>query len=235
MKILVIGKKCQYIEKQLPNYNLKLSNNPQIIISYGGDGTILLSERFYPEIPKLFLRHSRNCSKCLQHDFSNILNSLEKGNYKIKKELKLEALHIRTKKKLIALNEINIHHKLPLATRFQVKINNKIIEKNIIGDGVIFSTPFGSTSYYQSITGKNFEKGIGMAFINPMRHLEISSKAKNRILKNNDIAKVKILRDPGYLTADNNEDIIRLRNNDIIEIKKHPKYAKLITIKNISV
>ena len=59
-------------------------------------------------------------------------------------------------KKIVALNEINIHHKLPTkAIRFYIKFGkNKII--NLIGDGVIIATPFGSTGYYKSVGGKFF-------------------------------------------------------------------------------
>ena len=65
LKVVVVGKDKRNIEKILKKYNLKLvKKNPDIVISYGGDGTILLSERLFPNIPKLFLRHSSICNKC---------------------------------------------------------------------------------------------------------------------------------------------------------------------------
>jgi|TARA_B100001971_G_C18186636_1_gene536044 NAD+ kinase len=230
MKVAIVGKNSSFIKKQLKKYNLALDNRrPWIVISYGGDGTALLSERLYPEIPKLLLRHSSVCNKCSTHDFSEVLKALESREFTIKKTSKLIAT-IKNRK-LIALNEINIHHSAPYAIRLQVLINNELVEPLIIGDGLIVSTPFGSSGYYQTIVDRVFKKGIGLAYINPMRNSErFKIKARNRLLKEKDRVKVKILRGPGILCSDNNESIIKLKKGDLIKIKKYNKDAKLVLL-----
>ena len=55
----IIGNNSEEIDKifQEKEY-LRDDVNPEFVISYGGDGTLLKSEHKYPSIPKLFLRNS---------------------------------------------------------------------------------------------------------------------------------------------------------------------------------
>ena len=38
-----------------------VDDNPDFVVCYGGDGTVLFGEREYPEVPKLILKTSRVC------------------------------------------------------------------------------------------------------------------------------------------------------------------------------
>lgn len=223
MKVSVVGKNKNVVERQLRNYDIELNNRrPDIVISFGGDGTCLMSEQMYPEVPKVFIRHRSNCTRCNRHNFSRILNNLKKGNYRMVREMKIEGFV--NGRKLIALNDINIHYKPPEAIRLQVKVNGKVIANELIGDGVVVSTPHGSTAYFHSITGKSFNRGIGLAFNNPTK------KMKHLILNENAKIEIKILRGNGFITNDCNNNLIKINNGSIIRIRKHPKYAKLIQI-----
>lgn len=230
MKIAVVGKNKGHLERQLRENNFRIDQKqPWIVISYGGDGTVLLSERLYPGIPKLFLRHNPNCNNCSKHNFSKILKALENRDFKIKNEPKIIATI--NNERLIALNEINIHNTIPYALRFQTYIGNKLFEPLVIGDGIIVATPFGSTAYYQSITNKTFKRGLGLAYINPMRHSKLFKiKAKNKILNDRITVRIKIVRGPGALYADNNKKIVNLKEGDIITINRHKQDAKFIIL-----
>ena len=92
MKIAIFGRNKQFIERELKNHNLQLDHkNPNLVIVFGGDGTLLLAERIYPEVPKIFLRHSSLCNDCKNHDFSKILIQIKNREYKMKSEAKLIA------------------------------------------------------------------------------------------------------------------------------------------------
>jgi NAD+ kinase len=223
-KVAVVGRKKKLIERLLGRRGLVADKkNPEIVIALGGDGIFLYSEQRYPGIAKVFIKHNRECSSCFNHDFSYILDCIAQGNYKIKKEMKILG-EIRGKK-LVALNEINIHYKPPRALRFSVEVNGKLLKNEVIGDGLIVATPYGSSGYYKSITRKTFSKGIGLAFNNP------TIPMKNPLLHEDSVIKVKILREHGILAADCNKELISLKPGDVITIKKNPQQAKVAIIK----
>lgn len=210
----------------LEKYGFRIVNkNPDFILVYGGDGSALFSERFYPSIPKLLVKRNEICRKC-DYTFENlktILPRIKARKFKINKEIKLEATF--GNKKLIALNEIQLHTKLPIrAVRFSVSVAGKKFE-NLIGDGAIVSTPFGSPAYFSSAGGKEFTKGIGICFNNLHNR-----RIKSFIIPENSTVKIRIIRDNAWLAADNYEKMFSLNANDIITIRKSKQFAKFITL-----
>lgn len=199
--------------------------NPDFVISYGGDGTILYSERLYPSIPKLAIKTTAICRKCdyTESGFGTVLKKIQKKIYKIKEYMKLETFH--NKNKLIALNEIQIRNKLPIrAMRFSLFFNNKNIG-DVVADGVILSTQFGSTGYYKAAGGKPFENGIGICINNPSTDVE-----KSFVIPEDKEVKIKVQRDTAYLAADNYENLIELSEEDEILIRKSKEKARFIVI-----
>lgn len=197
----------------------KFSNNPEVIICFGGDGTLLHAERLHPGVLKLPIRDESICKTCNRGNLSVILKKFFKGEYQIKTEPKIEA---KTKNQtLIATNDVVIrnadqHH----AIRFELKTNKNT--KEAIGDGVVISTPFGSTAYYNSITRKTFKKGIGIAFNN-------TTKKIKPINTNNEI-KFELKRNKAYMTSDNNSKKIILSEGDEVIVRRAKQTLKLIQI-----
>ncbi len=210
MKVALVDKKKfpQNISKELKKYNFKIvKKSPQIVISYGGDGTFFISERLYPKIPKLLIKDPKN--------INSILKKLK--NYKKIALIKLQV------KDLLAINDIIIRNKhQQQALRFKIKLNNKSINKGFIGDGVVISTPYGSTGYFHSITNTSFKKGIGIAFNNTVK------KQKPIITKDNSKIEFFLKRGTALVSADNNKKTITLKPNSKIIIKKSKEKTSII-------
>jgi len=200
---------------------------PDIVVSYGGDGTFLFAERMFPGVPKILTRKSARCYKCHTTPLDHILDHISKDDYRIEEQIKLEAsLKSKGKKNttLIAANEVNLRNKTALHTlRFSVSYDNKQI-KDILGDGVIIATPFGSTAYFHSITRKSFDKGMGIAFNNPIK------ATAPAFLKENSTVKINIDRGHGLLAVDNNPHMIDVRKGDSIIIKKTKTPARIVRV-----
>ena len=200
-----------------------VEENPDFIVCYGGDGTVLFSERTLPEVPKLIIKTSIACRMYdyALNDLSELLSKIKAGNYQIHTEMKLET--VAKGKRLVGLNEIQVHLKLPIyAVRFSVSVDGKEYTE-LIGDGVIVATSFGSTGYYNATGGKSFEKGIGISFNN--LH---NKDAKSFVVPKDSVVKLTVTRGPAWLLADNNEDFFDLDAGDSVEIRKSKSVANFI-------
>jgi NAD kinase len=127
-------------------------------------------------------------------------------------------------RKVSGMNEINLHYSPPRALRFLLKLNNKIISKELVGDGIVVATPYGSTGYFYSITGRNFNRGLGIAFNNSTKRMKAIITGENSKIH------VKILREKGVVCADTNDKIIKIRKGNVILIKKSDKKARMIKL-----
>ena len=202
-----------------------VEKNPDWVLCHGGDGTILYAERKFPGVPKLAVKSTKICHRCdiKSNGLSRPFASIKSHNYAITKETKLESNF--GKKKVVALNEIQIHNKLPIrAIRFSLQVGGQKFD-DLIGDGVIIATPYGSTAYYQSTNGIPFESGIGISFNNLFL-----KKISSFVVSENSIIKIKIERGPALLIADNDEKFIELKEGDIVEVKKSDEKAQFIKI-----
>ena len=222
MKVLLVGKDTATIEKTISSMGFEIvKESPEIIISYGGDGTLLSAERQFPEIPKLAIRNSRFCNKCQNHSDEKVLENLLAGKLKLKEYRKLETALLYTN--FYALNDFVVRNINPIHTiRFKYsKLNTGSISKLLIGDGIVASTPFGSTGYFKSITRQTFNKGFGIAFNN------ITEKRSPVILKDQQSLKFSLIRGQATLSFDNSPEVFTIDEGSEIIFKLSEKTAKI--------
>ncbi|MBI2010806.1 MAG: NAD(+)/NADH kinase [Candidatus Colwellbacteria bacterium] len=224
MRVVVVGENQEAVTSLLKGVGIEIvETKPEFVISYGGDGTLVRSEHLFPGLTKIVLKNSAVCKKCSLLPNDEVLRRVARGEYKTEELFKLEAGF--GDKKLVALNDIIVHNVDPRhAIRYELLVNDRSVAGEVIGDGVVVATPFGSTAYYRSITDSFFEVGIGVAFNNstePSDHL---------VLKEDSLIKVKIARGPAVVYADNWEDEIRLKTGDEVAIQKAAETAKIVTV-----
>jgi len=225
MKVLVFKTpKSAEIIKAVEQHGLEVvSGNPDVVISYGGDGTLMRSEHMYPGIPKLPLRASAVCKLCSLISNDEVLEKISKKEYSIEEFWKLNVTaHGET---YVGVNDVIVHNKDPRhAIRYDVSVNNKKILEGVIGDGVVVATPFGSTGYYRSITDSYFEVGMGLAFNNS------TEQSDHIVLKEDSVIRITIARGPAIVYVDNRKESIELNDGDFAEIKKSDQVAKIVRI-----
>ena len=216
MKILLFGKNSKNIEELVKSLGFEVvTSGPDVVISYGGDGTLLSSERKYPGIPKLPIRDSLFCHKCSNHQDEKVLKELTSGKLKLVEYKKLETILLY--KNLFALNDFVVRNQDPTHT-IRFKVTN---DKLLIGDGVVIATPFGSTGYFKSITDQTFSSGFGLTFNN------ITEKLAPIFFKNNDQVNFKLIRGKATLSFDNNPDIFIIDEGSELVFKLSDQVAKI--------
>lgn len=225
MKVAVFGANKKEAEKLLKKLKISVvEKDPDFVVSYGGDGTFMRSEQEWPGVPKLALKNSAICKMCSPFSNEKVLKKLKAGRYELRELIKLEA---RAKSKaLVALNDISVHNTdRRHGMRYQLWVDEEQHGDIIIGDGIVVATPFGSTAYYRSITDSFFEVGIGLAFNNS------TEQADHIVLDNSRVIKLKVMRGPAVVYADNQPGSIDLAEGDEVMIKKSKLVAKWVIVK----
>lgn len=228
-KAAVVGKNphsIDFIKNELKKYGFVYEEEkPDFVVSYGGDGMYLISERSYPGIPKVLIRDSKICNKCHDLPLDHVLERIKNGKFKLEKDYKLMAV-LPSGESFLAVNEFVLRNEKPThAYRFDLYINEKQVEKELIGDGIVIATSFGSTGYFYSITRKKFKKGLGVAFNN------LTTPKRPLILKNTDELKVFSIRGNVTFSSDNNPDIHIIKEGEIIKFKQSEHAAVRIVVK----
>ncbi|MFH1587661.1 MAG: NAD(+)/NADH kinase [Candidatus Diapherotrites archaeon] len=165
--------------------------NSDLVLVFGGDGTMLRAARKIPgKIPLLGI----NCGAVgylMELDFNNLKRSLPEivnGDFTVEKRSRLE-LKMKGQKIPFALNEITIS---PIINQtlmnFSLEINGKD-EKSDVSDGLLISTPTGSTAHNLSAGGSLIKPDAEVFSI-------ISLSSMNReirpmIVNDNSVIKVK--------------------------------------------
>ena len=136
-------------------------------------------------------------------------------------------------KKHIAINEISTIRQGRQAAMVSIKSGNKFVIKKLISDGVLVSTPAGSTAYNLSVHGPILNlnsKKIAVTPISPFR----PRRWRGKIFSENSkisIANLDTFKRPINSVADNQE----VRNAKSIKIKVNKKiHFKLLYDKNNS-
>ncbi|MBI4038843.1 NAD(+)/NADH kinase [Candidatus Daviesbacteria bacterium] len=224
MRVLLNGQNTKNIEKLAKDLGLEIVySNPQIVVTFGGDGTLLSAERHYPNIPKLPIRNSDFCKKCLNHADELVLKKLREDKLQLKEYRKLEITLLY--KTFYALNDFVIRNSDPTHTiRFKTHPVSHV-ERNegslLIGDGIVISTPFGSTGYFQSITRQTFDKGFGVAFNNT------TQKIDPLYLSDQDLITFQLTRGKATLSFDNSPDIFTIDEDSQLVFKLSNQTAKI--------
>lgn len=211
-----------------------VKEDPDVIVCFGGDGTLLTAELQWPNIPKVPIRNSRRGFRCIVEPPEEVIKQLAAGALVRTEQLKLTCTvrhkqEDQLKHKLLAINEFSVHMALAnSALRFKMQLNGKPMgeasDNELIGDGFVISTPFGSTAYFNQITRGVFWSGIGVAFMYTPEHT-------NHLIVTEDTKIVaEITRGPATLAHDNASNYVTLEEGDRLTITRHSEPAILLTI-----
>jgi NAD+ kinase len=152
--------------------------NESLVIAIGGDGTMLSAIKEHLNDGAIFIGVSAGSLGLLQtvsvNDLPFLASALTSGEYELIKAPLLVASHCRvidqnakndelTEVIGYAFNDISVERQESRAAKFHLKVDNST--GNFVGDGIIFSTPLGSTAYSLAAGGPIIDSEIQDAYV----------------------------------------------------------------------
>ena len=197
-------------------------NNLTIVI--GGDGFMLETLKKNKNSKKQFYGINSGNYGFLMNKFSskNIIKNLSKANM-----ISISPLEMTVKnknnviKRFLAINEVSVLRQSRQAASLSIKHGSKQIIKKLVSDGVLVSTPAGSTAYNLSVHGPILSlnsKKLSIAPISPFRPRRWKGRIVNDRLKIT-ITNLNPLKRPISSVADN----LEVRNAKSIIVKTNYK------------
>ena len=219
-----INKKSQRIKSIIQK---KIRKNPpkknNLVIVIGGDGFMLKTLKKNITNSRLFYGINSGNYGFLMNKFSekNLIKNLNKS--KLINISPLEMI-VKTKgniKKSLAINEVSILRQSRQAASLRIKSGKKVLIKNLMSDGVLVSTPAGSTAYNLSVQGPILSLNSKKLSISPISAFRPRGW-KGKIVSDKSLIVIKNLN-PRKRPISSVADNIEFRNASMIKIKTNKK------------
>lgn len=217
------------IAKKYPALSAKMEEmNADVIITIGGDGTVLLTTQKIPkQVPILAVRAGL-LGFLTEIDKADLEDGIEKvlsGKYIVDERMRI-ASKIDSKPLPDALNEIVIHTSQVAKLRhFNIKVDGRLIT-TMRADGVIFATPTGSTSYALSVGAPILDPRMEAFVIAPIAPLWLSSRPTVVPATSHIQTTLEVPKDC-MVVADGREEI-KFEGGERLEISKSKSPAKFV-------
>ena len=203
---------------------------PNLVIVIGGDGFMLETLKKNKNSKKKFYGINSGNYGFLMNKFSseNIIKNLLKANMIsiFPLDMIVKSKNNQTKKSL-AINEVSVLRQSKQAASLSIKHGSNQIIKNLVSDGVLVSTPAGSTAYNLSVHGPILSLNSNKLSISPISPFR-PRRWKGKIVSDKSKINIKNLnpkKRPISAVADNIE--VRNAKNVIIKTNKKIKFNLL--------
>ncbi len=207
----VSAKEFNYFSRELEDYDF--------IVSIGGDGTILDILQEVKNCPPIFgvntgkiglLNHSE------KNDFKDRLKEVLEGQVGTDEFLRIEGFI--NEEKLNAMNEIAVLSAIPAKLLgLKVKVDGVETER-VRADGMLFSTPVGSTAYALSAGGPVIDPHVQSILTVPIAPFKLGWRPW--VVNQNRTIDVELILGEAKVIADGRKSV-ELSTNDKLTIKKY--------------
>lgn len=222
----------------------QISDDMECVIVLGGDGTLLQAARDVVdrEIPLFGINLGTlgYLAEIEQHNIYPALDRLMSDRFTIERRMMLSGVILRNGQEIardVALNDIVISREGPLrVVRFHNYVNDTFLN-TYKADGIIISTPTGSTGYSLSAGGPIISPNASMLLMTPLAPHALNTRSI--VFSPEDVITVEVGEgrdgsvDQGMAYFDGAASVPMV-TGDKIRISKSKKDTRIIKINNIS-
>ncbi len=214
------------------------------IIVLGGDGTLVRAARDMARmgIPLIGVNLGTLGYLC-ELEKSTVFDAIDRlfeGKYELEQRMLIEGESMvsgRESRATLALNDIVIHRcGVPQIVDLVISVNGEYLT-TYSADGIIISTPTGSTGYSMSAGGPIVDPKADLILITPInphtiasRSIVVGSDARIEVT----LARRRQEQDEEAEVSFDGDRFVRLKVGDKILIRKADKYAKILKLNQVS-
>jgi NAD+ kinase len=212
----------------------EMASAVDLLVVLGGDGTLLATARVLAGKPVPILAVNLGglgfLTNVTREELFPTLETVLTGNFKTERRVQIEADIVRADEAMatfLALNDVVLNKgAIARILDFEVCVDGKLVS-TYKSDGLIVSTPTGSTAYSLAAGGPVVVPSVQAFIITPIcahtltdRPLVISDSAKIEVV-------VKSQRESSYVTVDGQVGIAA-RSEDIVRMRKASSWVELV-------
>jgi NAD+ kinase len=212
----------------------EMSSAVDLLVVLGGDGTLLATARVLAGKPVPILAVNLGglgfLTNVAREELFPTLETVLTGNFRTERRVQIEADIVRADEAMatfLALNDVVLNKgAIARILDFEVSVDGKLVS-TYKSDGLIVSTPTGSTAYSLAAGGPVVAPSVQAFIITPIcahtltdRPLVISDSSKIEVV-------VKSQRESSYVTVDGQVGIAA-RSEDIVRMRKAASWVELV-------
>ena len=241
------GKKC-YLEEQPEEGNfskIKIPKDIDCVLTVGGDGTFIQASRrlFGRDLPMLGINMG-TLGYLTEVEVQNVeeaVKQLVEGNYTIEERMMLYGSAAYRNVRDVALNLKSLKRfygsfHIPSPVHFNLYVNGEFLN-SYDADGLIVSTPTGSTAYNLSAGGPIVEPTASLIVVTPICSHALNSRSIVFADKDEIVIEIGAKRENQIeeaVIAYDGADEVTLHTGDRIRIKKAWETAKIVKLSKVS-
>lgn len=214
----------------------ELARKTDVLIVLGGDGTVLrVVRQIYPAQTKLLpvnLGRLGFLTSLLPKHLDSSLRRILRGDHAVSRRKTLEVEIRRAggrRIKHVVLNDVVISRKaFSRAAEMDLRVNGEFLN-SYYGDGMIVSTPTGSTAYSLSAGGPIIAWDADVFAITPICPHALSNRSV--VVNDRSVVELKPMSEvEGLVVTIDGQVLVELQRRDVIFVKKSAYQVKLVTL-----
>ena len=226
---------------ELPQYaqtETELYQNSDLLISLGGDGTLLGIGRRTAKFEKPILGINLGTLGFLTAEDKNYaeaaIDKVLKGDFKLEKRMMLTCGIAKGDERtegIIALNDICMTRDLYKILEFHVFVNDEFVD-TLLADGVIICTPTGSTAYNLSAGGPVLKADAQIIAITPISPHTLTSRPI--VVSADDVVTVEVKpsrEDTPFTVSADGQNNFTLTGQNVVQIRRADVCTTIIKTK----
>lgn len=208
-----------------------------LVIAFGGDGTIIRAAHLcsIKGTPILGVHFGRFgfVTQCLPEDLGAVLSAFLDGEHLTERRMMLETALVRGEKPVATIHTLNESVLQRTVTdrmlTFDVEVNGQVLT-SYPADGVMVSTPTGSTGYNLSAGGPVVDPRVDALILTALAPHTLS--ARPLVLGAGSVIKLRLNSGGDAVLSGDGQTRLHLLPGDYVEIRRSERTTNLVTIQN---